>query len=136
MSRRFLPWRRMAPADLPPLPVRPATAIPPRTETATPRPPAVPPAPAPAPAGVTYTVTYDRVGQWGRLDGCPAPAPLIVTAATSGEIADAIARDVVSYLPAQAEVLVTVDLGAMVGLLRLAGRTVGTFDLRMHGGAR
>jgi hypothetical protein len=139
MSRFLHPWRRPVPADLPPVvvpgTVRAGLLADVEDPIATPK-PAPAPEPEPAPAatlGPTYTITYDRVGQWGRVDGCPAPAPLTITAATRSQIEDAIGRDVVSYLPARAEVRVTVDLRLMAGMLRIGDRGVGTFDLRMHG---
>jgi len=94
------------------------------------------PQPPAAPPEITYTVTYDRVGEWGR-NGHPVPAPLTVHATTGAQIAAAIHRDVRSYLPAGAAVRVIVDLGIMAGQLKVGALGVGTFGLRMHsGGAR
>lgn len=96
----------------------------------------LPPQPPTEPTAIEYTVTYDRVGEWGRGEH-PAPAPLTVRATTGAEIAAAIHRDVRSYLPSGASVRVIVDLGIMAGQLRVGALGVGTFGLRMHaGGAR
>lgn len=111
---RLFHRRRVVPADL-----RPVTA-----------PASIPAAPAPSHA---YTVTYDRVGDWGR-GTLPAPAPLTVGAVTSAEIAAAIRMDVTSYLPAGASVFVIVDLGLLAGQLRANGQAAGTFSLHMHPG--
>ena len=111
---RLFHRRRVTPADLPPVPV----------------------ATLPAQPSFAYTVTYDRVGEWGR-GSLPAPAPLTIGATTAEEIAAAIRTDVRSYLPADAAVFVIVDLGIMCGQLRADGRPAGTFGLSMRtGGAR
>lgn len=118
---RLFHRRRVTPAVLPPR--SPAVAI---TTLAANVKPTLPT----RPVGPRYLITYDRVGEWGRR-GTVAPAPLTVRAINRDQLADAIRRDVRSYLPPGTQVTVIVDLALMAGQLRAGAHTAGTFGLQI-----
>jgi hypothetical protein len=153
VSRRFLPWRRVTPADLPPVS---ASAVPgpmhsglvsdiPKPTAPAAAPLAAEPAPLDAPryrppvpaiAPGRYRVTYDRVGRHGSArSGLPAPVPLTCVALDAADLAEQVLHDCRGYL-GHSGVRVVVDAKTLGGLIRRGDQPAGTFRFERLGGAR